>query len=300
MKNTILVSVSGGRTSAFMAHLLIEKHRNDESTEIICVFANTGQEHPKTIEFLKKCDEHFGMNLVCLEAVTDPQNGKGQQARVVPIDQLSMNGEPFEAVIRKHGIPNVENPNCSRDMKERPIRAYMRSLGYKKGSYKVAIGFRADEPKRLNWKKAKEEHLIYPLADTWQVTRYDVNKFWSMQPFDLEIKSYEGNCKTCWKKSRRKLLTIAIENPDWFDFFQQMELEYENYIPKTRQHNPDIIPPFRFFRGNTSVADIFEEAALPFDPALDESKEMNRDKMMMLWNEELDTNDGCTESCEPF
>lgn len=301
MKPAIVISVSGGRTSALMAKLLLDKYRNDDNVDVICIFANTGQEHPKTIEFLKQCNEYFDMNLVCIEAVTNPQNGVGQQAKVVPIDELSMNGEVFEAVIAKHGIPNMKNPNCSRDMKKRPIEAYLRSLGYKRGEYKVAIGIRADEPARLDWAKAAKDHLLYPLASDFAVTRYDVNHFWSTMPFDLEIASYEGNCKTCWKKSIRKLMTIAIENPNWFDFFFDMEVKYGDYTPVSRAHNPDINPPHRFFRERRSVLDIIEEAnQFPFDPALDESKDVNREKMMRAWDLELDTNDGCVESCEAF
>ena len=44
----LFASVSGGRTSGMMAALL--------STSAIMLFANTGREHPKTYEFLRKLD----------------------------------------------------------------------------------------------------------------------------------------------------------------------------------------------------------------------------------------------------
>lgn len=297
MKN-ILVSVSGGRTSMMMARLLQKKYVGDPNVRLIYVFANTGQEHENTLRFVENCAGYFNMHIQWVEAETSPVHGKGVTAKLVDFATASRNGEPFRAMIAKHGIPNMTTAHCTRELKERAITDYMRQIGV--SDYVTAIGIRADEPKRLKWKKVEAGIVCYPLATDFPASRHDVAKFWKSMPFNLELKSYQGNCKTCWKKSKRKLLTIMVENPEWFDFFQQMELRYEMYTPKTRLHNPDINPPHRFFREHMSVGDIAEEALLPFDPALDESNEMNLEKMMMQWDEDMDTNDGCTNSCEVF
>ena len=124
-----------------------------------------------------------------------------------------------------------------------------------------------------------------------------VNAFWAKMPFRLRLKSYEGNCAVCWKKSLRKLLTLAKQDPSLFDFEREMEQEYENYIPESRTENKEHKPPFRFFRGNLSVAEIIELSKLPFEPAIDESQVTHEYVQTTLFGHELDIGQGCSESC---
>ena len=106
MKETLFVSFSGGRTSGYMCHWLLE-NKADEY-ELIFVFANTGLEHEKTLEFVHKCDKVFKLNLVWVEAVVNPVKGRGVTHRIVDYFSAARNGEPFEEVIKKYGIPNNE------------------------------------------------------------------------------------------------------------------------------------------------------------------------------------------------
>jgi hypothetical protein len=41
----------------------------------------------------------------------------------------------------------------------------------------------------------------------------DVRAFWAAQPFDLQLRHYEGNCDACFLKGRGKLKAIIRENP---------------------------------------------------------------------------------------
>lgn len=293
MKDKLLISFSGGRTSAFMTQWLLKNMQH--KYEMIVVFANTGKEREETLQFVQRCDEYFEFNVVWVEAVTNPENGKGVSANVVNFNTASRKGEPFEDMIKKHGIPNQQFPHCSRELKKNAIRAYLRQLGWTK--YKSAIGIRADEPSRLDWVKSKKENIIYPLADTIRTTKSDINLFWSKQPFDLELKSYEGNCDLCWKKSMRKLMTIVKDKPELADWWREMEEKYGNYYPQSR---PQLQEPINFFRKQMTVDDIIEESQFPFEPARDESKDIDKWKQPQLWELELDTNDGCVESCEAF
>lgn len=295
MKETLCVSFSGGRTSAFMAQWCL-KNLSDK-LDIVIIYANTGKERPETLDFIKKCDDYFGFNLVLVEAVVNPITGKGNTAKVVTYETLCKNGEPFEAVIQKFGLPNQNNASCSRDLKRTPIESYFKKqLGIKK--FKMAIGIRADEPRRINWEAAKKNNIIYPLVTMVRTTKSDINKYWSSMPFDLELKSYEGNCDMCWKKSFRKLMTIATEHPELADWWKDMEVQYENKMGDARLINPNVKIPIRMYRNNMSIDDIKEEAKFPFDMSIDESKII--DNQLSLWDAHMDTSDGCTESCEPF
>ena len=108
-------------------------------------------------------------------------------------------------------------------MKLNPIKSYMKSLGWK--DYKTAIGIRVDEVDRIN-KNRKELGLIYPFISDKPTTKQEVSYWWNKQNFRLKLKSYNTNCRTCWKKSDKVLAQIYKENPNYFDFNKEMENKY--------------------------------------------------------------------------
>jgi 3'-phosphoadenosine 5'-phosphosulfate sulfotransferase (PAPS reductase)/FAD synthetase len=293
MKEKLLISFSGGRTSAFMTWWLLKnmKHKYD----MIVVFANTGREREETLEFVNKCDIEFGFNTVWVEAFVHNQSGKGTTHIVTNFNNAERNGQPFEDVIFKYGIPNQNAPHCSRELKKQPIMSYARSIGWKK--YKTALGIRSDEPKRLNWESKRKNNLVY-FAEFLNVTKTDVNKFWAEQLFDLNLKSFEGNCDLCWKKGLRKLMTIVKDKPELADWWREMEQKYFEFTPEKRIHKAK--PPYRFYRDNMTIDEIIEESKLPFKEAVDESKIIATGKQMSLFDNYLDSNYGCVESCEAF
>lgn len=284
-KPKLAISFSGGATSAFMTHFLLSKY--GDTHEIVTVFSNTGLENEATLRFVRDCDKYMGFNTVWLEAVIKPQSGAGVSFNIVDFQTAARKGEPFEAMIQKYGIPNVNFPHCSRVLKKQTIRAYFRRLGWKVKDYRMAIGIRADEWDRRS-KDEFKENLYYPLIDEYPTQKADINRFWSQQPFRLQLKSYEGNCETCWKKSDRKLCTIANESPSRFVFFRLMEERYANYRPETQPNRP--LPSY-FFRLNRTVNDIFRLSCEPFNAATDES---------LIYDPEPGEALSCRESCEAF
>jgi hypothetical protein len=230
--------------------------------EIKVVFANTGQENEETLLFVQKCSEYFKVEVIWVEAVVNPENRKGTTHKIVNFETASRNGEPFEAVIAKYGIPNPATPHCNREMKLNAINSYMKSIGWKK--YYSAIGIRVDEFDRMNAKR-KERRLLYPLISEKPMSKAKINQWWNLQPFRLKLKGYQGNCKTCWKKSDAKLYTLINENKSQFDFFEQMENKYSSFIPESRiklmtERGEEIPTKTNFFRKNRSVADLVKEA----------------------------------------
>lgn len=302
-KKELLISFSGGRTSAMMTKYLLDNKSNEYNFTVI--FANTGHEREATLEFVNRCDKEFGFNTIWIEAVINKEYRKGTTAKIVDFEtayrNIRKNGiDPFEQMISVYGIPNLKAPHCSRELKGSAIRAYMRGIGIK--NYYTALGIRTDEPKRLDWVRAKKERLIY-FAQMGRVTKSDVNKFWSKENFDLELKSYQGNCILCWKKSDRKLFTLLLESdPELIaeiEWIKEMQIKYGAFIPISRQKKATTLP-INFFRKNRNIEEMIEESKFAFEAATDESKLVDTFIQLGLWNEELDMNGGCIESCEAF
>lgn len=290
MKN-LFISFSGGETSALMTRLLLTKWR-DKYASIKVLFANTGQENEATLEFVRNCDNMFGFNTVWLEAV--PQQGRiGTKHRIVNFDTASRNGEPFEAVIDKYGIPNQKFPQCTRELKLRPMKSYLRSIGWLAQCYDIAIGIRADESARRS-NAATESNIVYPLLDWLPITKPEVNSFWASQPFRLNLAGYQGNCKTCWKKSFRKLMTLMDEDHTQFDFFERMERD-KGLIGSEFKKKYVLGYKRVFFRGSLSVSDLRKMYANTDWVSAENDAVIYADKSIEL---DIDPIDGCVESCE--
>lgn len=265
MKKRLVISFSSGESSAFMAKWC--KENLSDEYEIIFIMANTSEENEQSLLFADKCDKHFKLGLIWVECMTNPINGIGVTAKVVSFESACRDGSIFEAMIAKHGIPNQNFPHCTRELKEYTIKAYCRQIGWT--DYYTAIGYRIDEDERANAKADEKKH-IYPLIDLIPMTKPAINRFWREMPFRVELAGYEDNCKVCWKKSLRKLLTIAKHHPERFENFKKWEVKYGNYIPESRKENQKTILPLRFFRGNLSVDDILRMSKEPFEEATNE------------------------------
>jgi 3'-phosphoadenosine 5'-phosphosulfate sulfotransferase (PAPS reductase)/FAD synthetase len=281
----LLISFSGGETSAMMTHFLLKNNTYDE---VVVIFANTGQENEETLNFINKCDKYFKFNVIWVETKVYHGERKGSGYTIVNYDTASRLGKPFEEIIKKYGIPNQKQPICTRELKLAPITKYVRNLGWDNGTYDTAIGIRFDEMDRVSSKFA-ENNLVYPLVKL-KVTKKEVRDFWEKQPFRLNLHEHEGNCKWCWKKSKRKLLTLAKNTPEIFNFPIRMEQEYGN-----AGFNLD--PDYQrvFFRGAKSSKDILNEAKLPFEPFVDGYR-----VTVENFNEDLDSAGACSESCEVY
>ncbi|MDF2427365.1 MAG: phosphoadenosine phosphosulfate reductase family protein [Nitrosopumilus sp.] len=217
----IQISFSGGRSSAFMVVFALNYETWNHHEKII-LFANTGKENEQTLEFIDRCSKHFNFKTVWVEAVVNSEKGVGTTHKIVDFKSASRNGEPFEDMLKKYGIPNNNYPHCTRELKQQPMKSYMNSLGYKK--YYSMRGIRADEKHRLS-RSEVYGIPVYPLAEHLTLNEKMVREFWDRQPFDLELKDYEGNCDLCWKKSLRKKMTLISENQKIAEWWRRTEKE---------------------------------------------------------------------------
>lgn len=241
MKENLLVSFSGGETSAYLAKWLIDN--KGDVYNMVFVFANTGDEEEETLKFIDLCSKKWSINIVWVEAVVHHNERTASTHKVVNFKTASRNREPFKDVIKKYGIPNQNFLHCNREMKLNPIKSYVKSLGWK--DYKTAIGIRVDEFDRIN-KNRKELGLIYPFISDKPTTKQEVSYWWSKQDFRLKLKSYNTNCRTCWKKSDKVLAQIYKDNPNYFDFNKEMEDKYGK-------------DKYTFFRNGRSTEKLIED-----------------------------------------
>lgn len=294
----LVISFSGGRTSAMMTKYLLAKYTGKR--EILVIFANTGREHEETLQFVNNCDLHFKFNTVWIEAVQHHGKRKCAGYKVVTFETANRDGAPFEDMIKKYGIPNIDFPHCSRELKGNPVKSYIVDI-CKWLDYEIAIGYRFDEPKRYKKPKPKQ---VYPFVHEYPVTKLKVNQWWLKQAFDLDMSrfnsecrpfpEYMGNCDKCWKKAKRKLLTLILENRDNADWWNEMEMKYGEFIPEGQINGRSL--PITFFRNNESMQDLIEDSKMPFVKATDTFTLAQ----LMHSAPELDFTDGCEESCEAF
>lgn len=280
MKEKLLISFSGGRTSGYMTKMLLDNYSH--IYEFIVVFANTGMEHSKTLEFVNNCDKYFGFNTVWVEADVMHEKNKGTKHKIVTYETCSRNGEPFEEVIKKYGIPNVKYPHCTRELKLSPIYSYMKSISCQPTECKTAIGIRNDEVRRVS-KTAEIRNIVYPLIDMFPTDKQDVLDWWEDQEFDLGLDEWNGNCKLCYKKSTNKLFKQLDEHPEFIAWHKKMEELYGGNGFKKDEDYRRV-----FFRKNISASQ------------LEQLHKEDRSSPTYSKREIQDfyADGGCSESCE--
>ena len=148
-----IVMCSGGRTSMFLAKYIKE---NPKYKNVLFVFLNTGKERKETINFVHKCDNEWGLGIIWLEAYIKQEKGSGTRYKIVSYKTYSKNGEPFESMLEKYPLPNNMASNCTRELKQRPIEAYIRENLYEYDVYRI-IGIRSDEEHRKSNNAVKDK-----------------------------------------------------------------------------------------------------------------------------------------------
>lgn len=297
--------MSGGRTSAYMVEKVLELQSMAYygDVDFVITFANTGREHEKTLEFVNNCDQRwrelYDNKVVWLEAVA--HDGRVPCShKEVDFDTADREGNVFEEVVAKYGLPNGNFLHCTRELKENPILSYMKSLGEKightvngelvKATYETWIGIRADEPKRLNGNRSGKQEKVFPLADfhpfnnetDMRAFKWEVLDFWEEMPFDLDLPEHLGNCVDCHKKSFKKLKMVYEDMGEKvFHFTAFLDNQYST--TKAQVLDGKIIERKRFrgYKDTKELIGMFKGAEIDTKDRSEESG-------------------GCSESCEPF
>lgn len=226
------INFSGGRSSAFMLWNIVKEHGGELPPNVAVIFCNTGKEREETLVFVDQVQRHLGIPITWLEyryrwdargGIKDPKNSYVK----VDYDTASRSGTPFNQLITKGQIlPNVRLRKCTAEMKiETTKRFCYHELGWRTNMTKRVIGYRYDEKHR--WGRALTQEgtcdLEFPMVYAF-VTRAHVDRFWKEEaPFDLGIRSDQGNCDLCFLKGKAKLLNLIREDPSLVDWWMETE-----------------------------------------------------------------------------
>lgn len=225
-----IISLSGGRTSAFMLRQILDAHGGQLPANIHVAFANTGKELEETLVFVREIERRWGVKVHLLEWRDD-----GPGFAEVEFHSASRKGEPFAKLIwKKRYLPNWQARFCTEFLKVRVLQAFAKSLGYK--LYREVVGLRHDEGLRLLKMYAradKDFRFMSAPMDAARVTRQDVLRFWLgptmkvgdalPQGFDLGLEPWEGNCDNCFMKARGNRVAMIHKRPGSGDWWGEME-----------------------------------------------------------------------------
>lgn len=229
----LLISFSGGRTSAFMLRAFLDAHGGTLPADAHVVFANTGDEMPATLDFVRDVAVRWGVHITWIEyrltADDEPTYA------VVNYETASREGEPFDLYLqhvertcaakgRETYLPTPGNRYCTTEIKIRPMKKFMLDLGYE--YWTNVVGIRFDEPKR--WRKfnrtpPERYEIALPFVDAG-VGVDSVSGYWIRQPFDLGIAGdWEGNCDACHLKMPWKVAQVFKDHPHRADRWLRRE-----------------------------------------------------------------------------
>lgn len=164
-------------------------------------------------------------------------NGKSTY-EIVNFATASRKGEPFQmmlearAAYRQHVkdlpgvVPNPAQRICTGELKIKAMGRFAADLwGVDKvRGYNIALALRADEFRRVESAESRDVEggiPFFPLFDAG-VRGPDIVSFWQNQPFQLPMKSYEGNCRLCFMKRGHAVERLIYERPNdanwWIDW----------------------------------------------------------------------------------
>ena len=201
-----VISFSGGRSSGFLLHKVIQAYDGTLPDHIKVIFCNTGKEMPQTLDFVEDCSQKWNVPIVWLEYRSK------RKFRVVDYDTASKNGEPFEMMIDdKKMLPHPCARFCTSELKVLTIERYMKSIEIDEWS--TYVGIRADEPLRAAKMKMKRDYLVPFSKDN--ITKKEINNFWQDNNFDLKLPNHGNfsNCDLCFLKGLSIKKSIADESP---------------------------------------------------------------------------------------
>ena len=235
IKPPFYLSFSGGRTSAFMLRKVLDAYGGTMPTGGHVLFANTGKEHPATLDFVHTIEQQW-----CDVTWIEYRNEKPRFAKV-DYETADRTGTHFrDLIISRKRLPTPPMRFCTSDLKVKPMEAYLKSIGCV--DFTAILGIRADEPRRVSRIRGIEDRdMVIPLADAG-ITETDVLDFWKSNDFDLpwpHDQKYFGNCDLCFLKSISRIKHVIEARPElaqwWIDIEEEIGHTFRFDRPSIKQ-----------------------------------------------------------------
>ena len=236
-----IISMSGGRTSAYMLWRVLQEYGGVLPDHIKVMFSNTGKEMPETLDFVRDIENFWNVEVAWVERfvsldLSENKNKYKYEIRVVDHLTASRNGEPLEKMIEVYGaLPNPVNRYCSAQLKTKAVAQYVREVLGWETPVQSFVGIRADEHVRGRKIHNSRESGSDRFCPLWVdgVSKYDVSDFWEANDFDLNLPNRNGvtdwgNCDLCFLKAASKKQSIIKARQDLADWWIRMEGFAEN------------------------------------------------------------------------
>lgn len=241
-----IISVSGGKDSTALLLLALELHAENMQA----VFADTGNEHPQTYDYLDYLEQALGVSIRRVKADFSGRiAGKREfvnlkwRAAGVPesiiadaLEVLQPTGNPFlDLCVWKGRFPSSQAAFCSEELKRLPITAQVQDPLLDTGADVVSWqGVRADESSRRALLTMREHKSTNPSgAELWNyrpILQWDVEQVFAMhrkhgiRPNPLYAQGMgRVGCMPCINCRKDELLEIAQRFPDQIDKIRQWE-----------------------------------------------------------------------------
>jgi 3'-phosphoadenosine 5'-phosphosulfate sulfotransferase (PAPS reductase)/FAD synthetase len=238
-----LVSVSGGKDSTATLLLAIERHPHDE---IRAAFADTGNEHESTYEYVDYLEQKTGIKIKRVKAdfsdrwqrrieyVRDKWPGKGVPLEIVQkalvILERGPTGIPFlDLCVLKGRFPSRMAQFCTQELKTFPITEYTLDLIDELGSVESWQGVRAEESPRRAALPEREDKggglTIYRPIHKWTVADvFAIHKKHGIDPNPLYMQGMNRvGCMPCVNCAKGELLEISKRFPEHIERIAEWE-----------------------------------------------------------------------------
>ncbi len=268
----VVVSTSGGKDSTATLLVAIERVPRDR---IYPVFADTGNEHPLTYQYLGYLETTLGLKITRLrEDFSEwwverreyirakwPEKGVSPEvvARALTVFDKGPTGNPFlDLCILKGRFPSRMAQFCTDFLKKRPINRFTDDLVLQHGRVESWQGVRADESenraKLPERESGGELFEIYRPILRWTVEQvFEKHKEHGIEPNPLyKLGMGRVGCMPCINCSKDELLAISQRFPEHIDRIE----EWEKIVAEASKRGNSTFFPSPEDRGDGKLHDI--------------------------------------------